>query len=48
MRIHKTSIVAVHHIDKYSHEYVHVHGVDLPIGRTYKVEFLSRMNEMNI
>ena len=45
LRIHRSFIVAIHKIDRYSHTQVQVGEYSLPIGRLYKKEVLQRLNE---
>ncbi len=36
LRVHRSFLVNLHHLDSYSSKYVVVHGSELPIGRKYK------------
>jgi DNA-binding LytR/AlgR family response regulator len=45
IRVHKSFIVSINHIDSFSTTFVEVQGIRIPIGRTYKKtisEFLSQ------
>lgn len=48
IRIHKTCIVAFSQIEKYTHDYVYIQGQALPIGRTYRPEFLEKMKGLSM
>lgn len=44
IRIHKSYIISVDHVISYSHQSVRLkNGKDIPIGRSYKSDFLSRI-----
>jgi len=44
VRIHRSYIVSLQSIDAYTHEDVVVQDMELPIGRSYKEYFFSRLN----
>jgi DNA-binding LytR/AlgR family response regulator len=43
IRIHKSFIVSLKHIDMIENHDVRIHGIDLPIGNTYQEQFLKRI-----
>jgi DNA-binding LytR/AlgR family response regulator len=47
-RIHKSYIVNIDHIDKYTTDEVEIGGKTLPVGKTYKEILLSRLEGKNI
>lgn len=44
IRIHRSFIINVNHVDKYIGNIFFIHNRMLPIGRTYKKEALSHFN----
>lgn len=46
-RIHKSFAVSLLHIEKVEREVVQVQGQQLPLGRTYRAEFLERLEDFS-
>lgn len=47
-RVHRSYIVSLNHVDSYSPYEVTVKGVKLPIGKSYKDQFMERMKNTEI
>lgn len=45
VRIHRSYIVSMAHIDAYTHEDVQLQGTELPISRSYRSHVLARLGE---
>ena len=48
VRIHRSFIVAMRHVEKYGNNYVQVAGKELPVGRLFKHEFMKRLNDVSV
>lgn len=48
LRIHKSYLVNLHRIDKYTAEFVQVAGKVLPIGKTFQLELTNQLNKRSI
>ncbi|CAL2083265.1 LytTR family DNA-binding domain-containing protein [Tenacibaculum sp. 190524A02b] len=47
VQIHKSYLVNVNHVNKYSGSYVFINDQKIPIGRTYKHQFLAKLSAKN-
>lgn len=47
VRIHRSFIVPINKIEAFSNHAVEVGGIELPIGRNYKIQVLERLNSDN-
>lgn len=48
LRIHRSFIVSLTRIDAFSHSFVEVQKMEIPIGRNYKSEVLKKLGHFNL
>lgn len=46
IRVHKSFIIAIAHIDELQKEFITIRGKRIPIGRAYRQRFFDRINEI--